>query len=71
MAVVFLDTSYLLALEIAGDQNHQAAIRHWRRVTKSLPQLVTTSFILDEVVTFFNSRNQHVKASEIGNRLTA
>ena len=56
MAVAFLDTSYLLALEIENDQNHQLAARHWRRVTKSLPQLVTTSFVLDEVVTFFNSR---------------
>jgi predicted nucleic acid-binding protein len=25
--------------------------------------------VFDEVVTFFNSRNQHAKASEIGNRL--
>jgi predicted nucleic acid-binding protein len=49
MAVVFLDTSYLLALEIGNDQNHRLAAQHWRGVTKSLPQLVTTSFVLDEV----------------------
>lgn len=35
----------------------------------SLPPLVTTSYVFDEVVTFFNSRNQHAKATEIGNRL--
>jgi len=32
-------------------------------------QLVTTSYVFDEVVTFFNSREQHVKAVEVGNRL--
>jgi uncharacterized protein len=69
MATVFLDTSYLLALEIENDQNHQVAIRHWRRVTRALPQLVTTSFILDEVVTFFNSRDYHAKAVQVGNNL--
>src|SRR5437868_1249553 len=69
MAVVFLDTSYLLALDIENDQSHQVALRHWRRMTGLLPQLVTTSFILDEVVTFFNSRGYHSKAVQVGNNL--
>ena len=69
MAAAFLDTSYLLALEIANDQNHRAAIRHWQQITKSLPPLVTTSFILDEVVTYFNSRGYHAKAVQVGNNL--
>ena len=31
--------------------------------------LITSTWIFDEVVTFFNSRNKHGKAVEIGNRL--
>ena len=45
------------------------ARQHWRSITPVLPSLVTTSYVLDEVVTFFNSRNHHAKAVEIGNRL--
>jgi len=66
---VFLDTGYVIALEAADDQYHEAAVQHWRGFTTQLPPLATTSYVFDEVVTFFNSRNQHAKASEIGNRL--
>jgi predicted nucleic acid-binding protein len=44
MNAVFVDTGYLLALEIANDQNHQAATRHWQGVVTALPRLVTTSY---------------------------
>jgi predicted nucleic acid-binding protein len=66
---VFVDTGYLLALELANDQNHQAATRHWRRVAAALPPLVTTSYVFDEVVTFFNSRGHHAKAVQVGSNL--
>jgi predicted nucleic acid-binding protein len=69
MTPVFLDTGYIIALEAADDQHHDAALTHWQSLTASLPPLVTTSYILDEVVTFFNSRNRHAKAVEVGTRL--
>lgn len=68
-ARVFLDTSYVLALELSSDQYHAAAQRHWNRVKESIPLLVTTSYVLDEVVTFFNRIGHHSKAVEVGNAL--
>jgi predicted nucleic acid-binding protein len=69
MKSIFLDTGYLLALELSNDQNHRAALKHWRSLKNSLPPLVTTSYVFDEVVTYFNSRGYHAKASEVGSRL--
>ena len=65
MRKLFLDTGYLIALEAVDDRHHQAASAHWENLTRSLPVLITTSYIFDEVVTFFNSRNRHTKAVEI------
>jgi uncharacterized protein len=65
----FLDTGYLIALEAADDQHHAAAVRHWHAIVQSRPRLITTSFVLDEVATFFNSRGRHAKAVEVGKRL--
>jgi uncharacterized protein len=69
MNAVFVDTGYLLALELTNDQHHQAATRHWQGIVTALPRLVTTSYVFDEVVTFFNSRGQHTKAIQVGNNL--
>lgn len=69
MSALFIDAGYLIALEASDDQNHEAAARHWRGLLKSLPPLATTSYVFDEVVTFFNSRSRHAKAAELGNRL--
>jgi len=69
MRKLFLDTGYLIALEAADDQHYIIASSHWIDLTKSLPSLVTTSFVFNEVATFFNSRGRHAKAVEIGNLL--
>ena len=69
MNAVFVDTGYLLALELSNDINHQAALQHWQRVSLSLPPLVTTSYVFCEIVTFLNSRGFHSKAVEVGNTL--
>jgi len=69
MSPVFIDTSYFLALELKNDQNHEAALTHWHRVSAARPAIVTTSYVFDEVVTFFNSRGHHRKATQVGNAL--
>ena len=69
MNQVFLDTSYLLALELGDDQHHQVASRHWRQAKRRLPLLVTTSYVFNETVTYFNSRGYHTKAVTVGNML--
>lgn len=68
-SVYFLDTSYIIALEIVNEDYHQQVLQHWQTLAISQPLLVTTTYIFDETVTFFNSRNLHDKAVEIGNRL--
>jgi predicted nucleic acid-binding protein len=65
---VFLDTGYLVGLEDADDENHPAAREHREGITR-VPTLTTTSYVLDEVVTFFNVRGQHAKAVELGEML--
>jgi predicted nucleic acid-binding protein len=69
MDPLFLDTGYLIALEAADDQHHSSAVQHWETLRRSLPPLVTTSYVFDEIVTFFNSRRQHEKAVELGQML--
>jgi uncharacterized protein len=68
---LFLDTGFLIALEAADDQYHHIALAHWEKLAQSLPRMVTTSYIFDEIVTFFNSRCRHSKAVDIGNLLLA
>lgn len=69
MSRVFLDTGYLIALELEDDQHHATAWRHWSELGSRIPELVTTTYVFDEVVTFFNSRGHHEKAVEIGRSL--
>jgi hypothetical protein len=57
-AEVFVDTGYLIAPEDADDGNHQVAVQH-REGLGEMPLMTTTSYVADEVVTFFNVRGQH------------
>ncbi len=71
MSPLFLDTGFLIALEVADDQHHDQAIAFWASFQQSPLPLVTTSYVFDESVTFFNSRGHHAKAVEIGRELLA
>ncbi|MBE9233191.1 PIN domain-containing protein [Cuspidothrix issatschenkoi LEGE 03284] len=69
MTTIFLDTSFIIALELVDEQYHQIAINYWQGLIQSSPQFVISSYVFDEIVTFLNSRNRHDKAVEVGNRL--
>lgn len=70
MTPQFIDTSYLIAVEVADDQKHEAASRHWRDWLETPSStLVTSSYVLVEVVTYLNNRRLHSKAVELGNNL--
>ncbi len=66
---LFLDTGFVIALEVTDDQNHPTATNYWKSLKSPLPKLSTTSYVFDEMATFFNSRGLHHKAIEVGYRL--
>jgi predicted nucleic acid-binding protein len=65
----FLDTGYVLALELSNDSNHVVAQDHWRQLSSSLPRLITTTSVFSEIITFFNNRRRHDKAVSVGKML--
>ena len=69
MQAVFLDTSYLLALELARDQHHARALQYQRSLAGKQPAIVTSSFVLEEIATFLNSRGFHSQAVAAGNQI--
>jgi predicted nucleic acid-binding protein len=71
MSSLFLDASYVIALEVSDDQHHHDAGQHWAKLLEAPLSLVTTSYVLDEIVTFLNNRRQHFKAVSVGSNLLA
>ena len=70
MTSQFVDTSYLIAVEVADDQMHEVASRHWRDWLETPSStLVTSSYVLVEVVAYLNNHRRHSKAVELGNNL--
>lgn len=69
MNELFLDAGYLIALEASDDQYHSDAVEYWIDFRPAPVPLITTTFVFDEVVTFFNNRKNHSKAVELGNKL--
>lgn len=69
MPTYFLDTGFLIALEFLDDQHHKVAQAFWQNFLFNYSTLISTSYALDEVVTFFNAHGQHAKAVQIGRLL--
>lgn len=69
MREYFLDSGYLVALELRRDQNHSLARKHWDKLKEALPRLITTDYVFDEVVTYFNNRGWNAKAVQLGQSL--
>lgn len=69
MRQLFLDTNFVVALNAVDDQSHTLAVDGWAAVLSSRSSLVTTTFVLDETVTFLNSRGLHRLAVEVGTQL--
>ena len=69
MRSIFIDTGFIIALESVTDQNHEKASQLQNELLKDFPLMVTTIYVISEIVTFFNSRSRYAKAVEIGNRL--
>lgn len=66
---MFIDTSFIIALEDADDQNHEKAALYWKIFKKHPIRLVTTTYVFDEVVTFLRKRISYEKASQVGRLL--
>lgn len=69
MTALFLDANYVIGLEVADDQHHAEARQHWTKYLESPQPLITTSYVLDEVVTFLNNKHLHSKAVSVGSDL--
>jgi predicted nucleic acid-binding protein len=69
MNPLFLDANFVIALEIADDQHHHEATEYWSALLKTSFSLVTTSYVLDEIVTFLNSRHHHSNAVKVATNL--
>lgn len=69
MEAVFLDTSFILALEDADDQRHKTAAKFWTDFKQKPRKIITTTYVFDETVTFLRRRISHDKAAHVGKLL--
>lgn len=69
MGSLFLDTSFIIALEDADDRRHERAVSVWKDFKRYPKNLVTTTYIFDETVTFLKRHMGHEKAADVGTRL--
>jgi uncharacterized protein len=68
MKAVFLDSSFMIALHSQRDQNHNHAAKAWGDIHPK-PLFITTTFVLDEVVSHLNRHDCHQRAVEVGEQM--
>ena len=66
---VFFDTSAIIALAMRRDQSHGAAVEELERLHALDADLVTSTDVLDEAVTYLRRRAGHAAAIEVGEAL--
>jgi uncharacterized protein len=69
MSEIFIDTSFIIALSASQEHWHVEAQACWTRVVAQRSRFITTTFVLDEVVTFLNTRGHHALAVETGRQI--
>lgn len=62
---LFLDSAFLIALVATDDQYHARATEYWRRISRTT-RLLTTTYVVAEVLTFLKARGRHSAAVLIG-----
>lgn len=65
---LFVDSAFLIALVAADDQYHARATEYWRGVSRTT-LLLTTTYVVAEVLAFFKARGRHSTAVPIGRLL--
>ena len=69
--MIFLDTGCFLGLYLKRDQYHQLAVAGWRELKASNMRCFTSSFVLDETLTFLARRSSYAFAAERARDLLA
>jgi predicted nucleic acid-binding protein len=68
-APLFIDTSALFALADRKDDHHLAATKYLKAVSGEKRRLVTTTDVVDEIITLVRYRIGHAEAAVMGNRM--
>lgn len=66
MSGVFVDTGAWFARFVPSDPDHRAA-KAW--LDRNIRRLVTTDYIIDELLTLLRVRGENRRALEVGSRL--
>jgi predicted nucleic acid-binding protein len=71
VSILFVDTSAFFALADGQDGNHARARRALSRLSRDGRELVTTTYVFDEIVTLVRYRLGHKSAKALGERILA
>lgn len=69
--MIFVDTGAFLGRFLGNDQHHPTATAGWARLREEKAPCFTSSFVLDEALTFLARRTSHEFAAERGRELYA